>query len=76
MKKLLKNWKTTFFGFATIIGGVAAILKERSSYRNYYNRCRTGPNSCKRPGSNRPVMNERRKKLYYCPGNCRPYSNY
>ncbi len=27
MKKLLKNWKTTFFGFATIIGGVAAILK-------------------------------------------------
>jgi len=23
MKKLLKNWKTTFFGFATIIGGVA-----------------------------------------------------
>lgn len=27
MKKLLKNWKTTFFGFATIIGGIAAILK-------------------------------------------------
>jgi hypothetical protein len=27
MKKLFKNWKTTFFGFATIIGGVAAILK-------------------------------------------------
>lgn len=22
-----KNWKTTFFGFATIIGGIAAILK-------------------------------------------------
>jgi len=27
MKKLLKNWKTTFFGFATIVGGVAAIIK-------------------------------------------------
>ena len=27
MKKLLRNWKTTFFGFATIIGGIAAILK-------------------------------------------------
>ena len=27
MKKLLKNWKTTFFGFATVIGGIAAILK-------------------------------------------------
>jgi hypothetical protein len=27
MKKLFKNWKTTFFGFATIIGGVAAVLK-------------------------------------------------
>jgi hypothetical protein len=27
MKKALKNWKTTFFGFATIVGGVAAILK-------------------------------------------------
>jgi len=27
MKKLFKNWKTTFFGFATIIGGIAAILK-------------------------------------------------
>ena len=27
MKKLFKNWKTTFFGFATIIGGLAAILK-------------------------------------------------
>lgn len=27
MKKLLKNWKTTFFGFATIVGGIAAILK-------------------------------------------------
>ena len=27
MKKAIKNWKTTFFGFATIVGGVAAILK-------------------------------------------------
>ena len=27
MKKLFKNWKTTFFGFATIVGGIAAILK-------------------------------------------------
>lgn len=27
MKKLIKNWKTTFFGIATIIGGFAAILK-------------------------------------------------
>ena len=27
MKKLFKNWKTTFFGFATVIGGIAAILK-------------------------------------------------
>ena len=27
MKKAIKNWKTTFFGFATIVGGVAAVLK-------------------------------------------------
>ena len=27
MKKLFKNWKTTFFGFATVVGGIAAILK-------------------------------------------------
>jgi hypothetical protein len=27
MKKILRNWKTTFFGFATIVGGVAAIIK-------------------------------------------------
>ena len=26
MKKLFKNWKTTFFGFATIVGGIAAIV--------------------------------------------------
>jgi hypothetical protein len=27
MKKLFKNWKTTFLGFSTIIGGVALIVK-------------------------------------------------
>ena len=27
MKKIFKNWKTNFFGFDTIIGGLAAILK-------------------------------------------------
>jgi hypothetical protein len=26
MRKI-KNWKTTFLGFATIIGGIAAIVK-------------------------------------------------
>ena len=27
MKKLFKNWKTTFFGLASIVSGVALILK-------------------------------------------------
>jgi hypothetical protein len=27
MKKLFKNWKTTFLGFATVLGGVASIIK-------------------------------------------------
>jgi hypothetical protein len=27
MKSIFKNWKTTFFGFTTILSGVAMIVK-------------------------------------------------